>query len=102
MVWSLIVSTLFNIIIFYLIYLPIYHAYGSIMTITLIIYFITIILSNYLYYLIIILPNSQTLNLLSIIFIIINIFILTYFTYNPIKIDFFKDPVNNYYGIKNK
>ena len=100
--FGLAVNIFFNIIIFYLIYLPVYHAYGSNLVLTLIIYFITIILSNYLYYLIINMNNNNKLNFLSIIFLVITNFILIYFTYHPLKIDFFKDPTNNDYGINAK
>lgn len=97
--FGLIVSTIFNIIIFYLIYLPLYHAIGESMFMTLTVYFITIILSNYLYYLIIEMKNNSKLNRISLVLIIIIGFILTYFTYNPLKIDFFRDPKTNQYGI---
>ena len=69
------------------------------MVMTLITYFITIILSNYLYYLIIDIPNSKKLNRISFIMLIIIGGILTYFTYHPLIIDFFRDPKNNTYGI---
>ena len=99
LLFGLIVSTIFNIIIFYLIYLPLYYELGQSMFMTLSIYFLTIILSNYLYYLIIEMKNNSKLNKLSFIVILIIGFILTYFTYHPIKIDFFRDPENNTYGI---
>ena len=74
--------------------------YGSIMWMTLTIYFISIILSQYLYYLIIEIPNNHKINIISLIMLILIMIILTYFTYNPLKIDFFKDTTNNSYGIK--
>ena len=98
--FGLLFSVIFNIIIFYLIYLPLYNQYGAVMWMTLLIYFITIILSNYLYYLIITMDNNSKLNIISSILLVIGIFILTYFTYKPLKIDFFKDPTNNSYGIR--
>lgn len=97
--FGLIVSTIFNIIIFYLIYLPLYYSIGQSMFMTLTIYFITIIMSNYLYYLIINMNYSKKLNVISLIMIIVIGSILTYFTYNPLKIDFFKNPETNTYGI---
>ena len=98
--FGLIVSTIFNIIIFYLLYLPLYHAYGSNMIMTLVTYFITIVLSQYLYYLIIEMNNSKKLNIISLIMMIIIGIILVYFTYQPLKVSFFLDPVHHYYGIK--
>ncbi len=97
--FGLMVSTVFNIIIFYLVYLPFYRMYGSVMWMTLTIYFITIVLSQYLNYLIVEMNNNRKLNIISFIMLIIGIFILTYFTYHPMKKEFFKDPKNNSYGI---
>lgn len=97
--FGLIVSTIFNIIIFYLVYLPLYYANGESMIVTLTIYFITIILSNCLYYLIIDTPNSSRLNLVSFLMLVVIGGILVYFTYHPLKIDFFRDSKNNTYGI---
>ena len=97
--FGLIVSTLFNIIIFYLVYLPLYYANGQSMIMTLVVYFITIILSNYLYYLIIEMNDSKRLNRISFVMLFIIGFILTYLTYHPLKVDFFRDPENNTYGI---
>ena len=97
--FGLIVSTIFNIIIFYLVYLPIYYSQGQSMIMTLSIYFITICISNYLYYLIVEMNYSKRLNIISLIMIIVIGSILTYFTYHPIMIDFFRDPETNTYGI---
>ena len=97
--FGLIVSTIFNIIIFYLVYLPLYYEIGQSMLMTLSIYFITICLSNYLYYLIININNSNQLNRISLVMIIIIGGILTYFTYHPLMVDFFKDPESKIYGI---
>ena len=69
------------------------------MFMTLSIYFITICLSNYLYYFIIQMNNNQKLNRISLLMIFIIWAILTYFTYHPLKIDFFRDPKTNTYGI---
>ncbi|MBQ3468882.1 MAG: hypothetical protein IJH18_02330, partial [Bacilli bacterium] len=40
------------------------------------------------------------LNTISIFLIIINLVIFTYFSYHPLKVDIFRDPKNNIYGIK--
>ncbi len=97
--FGLVISTIFNIVIFYLVYLPLYYAIGHSLILTLSIYFITIILSQYLYFLIIEMNNSQKLNTISLVMLIIITFILTYFTYHPLKIDFFKNSEDNTYGI---
>lgn len=98
--YGMIVSTTFNIFLFYIIYLPIYYLLGNSLIVTLIIYFITIIASAYLNYLIIEKENNEKLNVLGIILSIVGIIFLTYFTYHPPKYDFFRDPENNTYGIK--
>jgi len=97
--FGLIVSTIFNIIIFYVIYLPLYYSIGQSMIMTLSIYFITIMLSNYIFYLIIEMPNNRKLNYISLISIIMIGLVLTYFTYHPLYIDFFKDPISGAYGL---
>lgn len=98
---NLFISSLFNIIIFYILYLPLYYRFGEEMIITLIIYFISILLSQYLnFYLLKNTKDSKLLNIIGIILIFITNFILLYFTYNPIKTHFFFDTVNEIYGIK--
>lgn len=99
---GLVISTFFNIVIFYLTFLPIYYKNGENLLVTLIIYFITICLSQYLNYIIINQKQYKKGNIVCIIIIIITMIILTYFTYNPLKADFFKDPKEHYYGIKKK
>ena len=39
-------------------------------------------------------------NILCIFLIALDLIIFTYFSYNPLKVDLFKDPTNNTYGIK--
>lgn len=97
--FGLMVSIIFNIILFYVVYLPIYYSIGHSLLMTLCIYFITICLSNYLYYLIIEMNNNYRLNIISFISIIVIGAILVYFTYHPLKIDFFRDPETKSYGI---
>ncbi len=97
--YGLFISTIFNILFFYMLYLPIYYLLGNSMVMTLIIYFISIIASQYINYLIISKPNRKNLNILGIVLLIFGIIGLTYFTYHPLKVDFFRDPTNNSYGI---
>ena len=100
--YGLFMSAIFNILFFYIIYLPIYFLIGNSMIMTLIIYFISIIATQYVYYLIIKKPNKKGLNTIGIIMLIVGIIFLTYFTYHPIKNEFFRDPENNSYGINYK
>jgi len=72
------------------------------MVVTLIIYFISIVISQIINYFIIKKPNNRLFNIISVILVFITIIVLLYFTYNPIKIEFFLDPTDKIYGIKNQ
>ena len=98
--YGIFISILFNILFFYILYLPIYYLLGNSMIMTLIVYFISIVASNYIYYLIIQKRYHKNYNILGIVLLIIGIIGLTYLSYYPPKVDFFKDPENNTYGIK--
>lgn len=99
---SLFISVLFNIIFFLIIYVPINNILGHNLIITLIIYFISIIISQILSYKI--LTTDKDLNFLnkySYLFLIILIMVLIYLTYYPIKNDLFIDKKQNKIGLKN-
>lgn len=86
------ILSILNIIIFLIIYLPIYYLFGENLFITLIMYFITIFLIRNL-------NIKKDLNILSLIIIFIVYASFTYLSYNPPKIDIFRDPTNNTYGL---
>ena len=98
--YGLFISTLFNIFLFYLIFIPIYREIGENLTVTLIVYFITICVSQYLNYLIISKDNKKLLNVISLILMLIATIPLTYFTYHPKTSEFFRDPTTGKYGLK--
>ena len=98
--YGMLISIIFNILFFYMLYLPIYYLLGNSMIMTLIVYFISIVASNYIYYLIIERRYLRNYNLISLIISILGIIFLTYFSYYPPRVDFFKDPINDTYGIK--
>lgn len=98
---GLLSSSIFNIIVFYIVYLPIYKLIGENMIFTFIWYFISIGLSQIVNYFIINKKNNSLLNIISLVLIIFDITVMTYFTYHPIITEFFRDPKENYYGIKN-
>ena len=98
--FSLYISIMANILVFFAIYLPIYYRFGENMIVTLSVYFISIIISQIINYMIMDkTKNNYLLNILGIIMILSNYVILLYFTYNPLKIDFFFDSNNEVYGI---
>ena len=96
---ALLISTIFNIILFYLIYLPVYNRFGEGLIYTMIIYLITLMISQYLFYLINIKNNDDILNKLSIIIIPFIWIGLIYLTFNPPHTKFFFDPLKEIYGI---
>ena len=83
-----------SINIFLIFYLPIHYLFSENLIITLIILFITYIISQIISYYLLIIPNMNFLNKIAIFLIIlvyINFIVLTY-TYN--KDDFFNDTYN--------
>ena len=96
---ALLLSTIFNVILFYLIYVPIYNRFGSNLIMTMIIYFITLSISQYLFYLITLKKHNHFYNKLCLIIIPFIAVILMYFTYKPLKTEFFFCPINETYGI---
>lgn len=98
--FALLSSTLFNIILFFLIYLPIYNRYGEGLVFTMGIYLITLIVSQYLFYLITTkLKNQDILNAIAIILLPLIWCILVFLTFNPPHTDFFFDTKEEKYGI---
>lgn len=92
------VGALSSIPIFLLLFLPIYFIIGENMIITIIIMFISIIISQYISYLIINKPDLKLENK-TVIFVIIVYIIFTILTYFPLKNDIFIDSTSNTSGI---
>jgi len=99
---ALLLSTIFNIILFYLIYIPVYRRFGSNLIMTMIIYFITLCISQYLFYLITLKKHNKFYNTVCLIIMPLIWIVLIYYTYNPIKTEFFFDPIEEIYGIPKK
>ena len=97
---GLLISTIVTISLFFLIYLPIYNRFGKNLFLTMSIYFITLIIGNIIFYLISKRKHNYILNLISLVIISIIAVILIYFTFNPLKNDFFFDSIEEIYGIK--
>lgn len=98
-----VMSSIINILIFLLIYTPLFYFIGYNFFITIFIYLITIIISQSIAYLILkINIHYYLLNFIALFFIPIIIFIFGYFTYNPPKWDLlFYDQFAKKYGIYN-
>ena len=95
-------GALLNIIIFLSFYLPIYYLFGENMLVTLLLYLGSILLTEIIMAKIFEQKFKKDFNSLGICFIIITYFLFTYFSYNPIRIDFFYDPMNKNYGVLKK
>ncbi|MDD4643597.1 MAG: DUF6512 family protein [Bacilli bacterium] len=100
---AVVLSSIFNIIIFILIYTPIYIIFGHDMISNLTIYFITIIISQIIGCFILKQEKFlKKLNELSLILVPIIIIMFSILTYYPLKIDsLFYDSSSNKYGLYN-
>ena len=96
---SFVIASLFNIVIFLIIYIPIYLLFGEKLVVNLILYFITILISNYLMYKIQNKKINSKINKYSVYIIPLVYIVFTLFTYFPLKNMLFLDPTTNTYGI---
>ena len=96
---GLLVSTLVNIGLFFLIFLPLYNRFGENIVMTMGIFLVTLIITEYLFYLIMKKDDLEILNFISIIIIPFIWVILFYFTLNPMHNDFFFDTKEEKYGL---
>ena len=93
------ITIIFEIVFFTIVFYPIYKLFGENIFITLFIYFITICISQILNYFIKIKKDSKQLNILSLLFVLVIYIVFTYLSYKPPINDFFLDPSNNSYGL---
>ena len=91
---------MFTILVLLAIYIPVKNLLGEILPITLIILFLSILISEIITFKIY--KNNEFLNIIAFILIIISYIVFIYFTYHPIKNSFFIDPKTNKYGIIKK
>lgn len=98
-IFQLIFTSFISIPIFLIIYLPIRFILGEYLILTLLLLFITYLISSIISYNILKSKSIPILNIISIPLIIIIYSIFTYFTYNPPKNFFFLDTLTNSYGI---
>lgn len=97
--FALLISVISVISLFFIIYLPFYSRFGENLFLTMALYLIVLILGEYLFYLIITkLEHNFKLELFASILLSIIFIVLVYFTFNPIKNDFFFDPISETYG----
>lgn len=92
-------TTIFEIILFLSIFLPLFYTHNENIMITLLVYFITIVISMIFNYFITFKNNYRFLNILSFIVIIAIYILFGYLTFKPPINDFFLDSTNNSYGL---
>lgn len=97
--FQLMFTSFISIPIFLIMYLPIHFIVGEYLILTLLLLFITYLISSIISYNILIHKSIPLLNIISIPLIIIIYSIFTYLTYNPPKNFFFLDTLTNSYGI---
>lgn len=97
--FQLFYTSFISIPIFLIIYLPIRFLIGEYLILTLLLLFITYIISQIISYYILISKSFFFLNIISIPLIIITYSIFTYLTYCPPQNYFFYDTIINSYGI---
>ena len=99
-IFNIFISCISNIFIFLIIFLPIYYRFGENIIVTLILLFISIIVTQFISYKILSMKkNYNYLNIVSLIMIIVIYVLFGYLTYNPIICPFFFDPMAEKYGI---
>lgn len=94
-IWS---TATISVVIYLLIFIPIYNNFGENMFISIGLMIIVIIISQIFSYFIL-KSRPMKLDTLSLILIIISYIIFGYLTYNPVYNDIFLDTVDNVYGI---
>ena len=100
--WIALFISAFSIIpIFLTIYLPFYYKIGPKMFLNIGVMLIAIIISQIVSYYILKTKNSEKLNFVSFILIIISYIVFAYLTYNPSKNELFFDTQDEKYGINN-
>ncbi len=93
------VGAISSIPIFLIIFLPIYYNFGHNLVITIIIMFITIVISEYIAYKVMMMKDLYQENK-TILYVVIVYIIFTILTYFPINNNLFIDPITGILGIK--
>ena len=98
--FSNVLSAIISIPIFLIMFIPVYNKIGKNFIITIIIMVVALLISYIIGYFILKIKKDLKLENISIFIVIFVYLIFGSLTYNPPKQEFFKDPINNYYGIK--
>lgn len=96
---GLLISTILNIGLYFLIFIPLYNRFGESLVLAMGLFLITLILTQYIFYLILNKKELEMLNFASLIIIPFIWVLLVYLTLNPLHNDFFFDTKEEKYGI---
>ena len=97
---GLLLSTIFTILLFFLIYIPLYSRIGENLIVTMLLYLVVLIIGEYVFYLIMSkFKNLSFYNTISLLVIALTWLILIYLTFTPPHTEFFFDPISEIYGI---
>lgn len=96
---QLFISPLLSIIIFLIIYLPLYNIFGEVLILNIVLLFLIIIVEEIISYYILNLKEIKHQGIIGIVGIISLYIIFGYLTYNPLINYVFFDTHNNKYGI---
>ena len=100
-IFSIFAPTILSIIIYLIIFLPVYNIIGENMIFSITLMIIVIIISQLISYYILNMKQIKYINIISFLLIIISYIIFGYLTYNPIHNYIFFDTSKNIYGINN-
>lgn len=95
---TLFCSAFLNLIILLVLYLPIYYLFKEHMITTIVILFLSILLSQIITFPILQKKENKVLNICCLILIPLLFIIFGYLTYHPILCDLFYDPLKEKYG----
>lgn len=98
-IFSFLITSIVCILLYLVLFLPIYSLFGENMVFTIIWLFLATFLSNFINYYLNTLPTKKYQAFLSIGIFLLFLLISYTFTYHPPKWEFFKDPTNSSYGI---
>lgn len=98
-IFNLLITSISSIIIYLIIFLPVYNLIGENMIFSISLMIIVIIISQVISYYVLKHEHIKYVNIISLILIIVSYIIFGYLTYHPIHNYIFLDKHHNIYGI---
>ena len=98
-IFNLFITSIASIVIYLLIFLPVYNLIGENMIFSISLMIIVVIISQVISYYILKHDHIKYVNIISLILIIVSYIVFGYLTFHPIHNYIFLDKTNNVYGI---